>query len=296
MKVGKLLFLILILMLTGVLCVFAAEREKIRCNVGYSIKSIADVDTRDAEAALRVWAREMADPFGFEVEATLYESVDKLITDFLDKKLDFIMINSVEYLRTPTLNKAKPEMTRVRSNKTTVKYVLLTQAQGNSKGLTGLKNKNLSIAKVNHLGLTFVSVQLMQAGLPDAERFFSTIQYKTKESQAILAVFFGQAEACLVSDTAFNTMKELNPQVGQKLRILAESPELIETVGFFRKDYPLSHKERLIKGMKGGIKSHERGKQIMLLFNVDYLDVIKEGEFDSARKLLADYDRLKKRK
>ncbi len=298
MKAGKILCLILIqLILIGVTGVSAAEHERIKCVVGYSIQSMADVEPRDAEAALRVWSREMGDPLGFEVETNLYESVDKLIKDFLDKKLDYMVINSVEYWRAPSLlHKVKPEMVRIRNGKSTVKYVLLTQAQGGPKSLAGLKGKKLASVKVNHLGLIFSGVQLMQAGFPDAERFFSAIQYKSKESQAILAVFFGQVEACLVTEAAFNIMKELNPQVGQKLRITAESPELIEAVGFFRKDYPPSHKQRAIKGMRSGIKGHERGKQIMLLFNVDLMDAMKEGEFDSAMKLLADYDRLKKKK
>jgi ABC-type phosphate/phosphonate transport system substrate-binding protein len=157
-----------------------------------------------------------------------------------------------------------------------------------------LKNKNLSIVKINNLGLIYLDVYLLQAGFPDAERFFNAIQYKSKESQAILAVFFGQAEACLVTDAAFNTMKELNPQVGRKLRVMAESPDVVDAVGFFRKDYPQDHKKTAIKGMHGGIKSHERGKQIMLLFNVDQMDPIGEADIDSVRKLLAGYDRLKK--
>lgn len=274
----------------------AAEPSKIRCAVGYSMKSMADVDPKDAAAALRVWAREMGDPYGFHVETFLYESADKLIRDFTEQKLDFVMLSTVDYLRAASTIKVKPEMARFKNNKTTIKYVLLTGAEDISGGLAGLKNKNLSIVKVNNLGLIYLDVYLMRAGFPDSERFFNTIQYKPKESQAILAVFFGQADVCLVTEATFNTMKELNPQVGRKLRVMAESPEMVEAVGFFRKDYPPDHKATAIKGMHGGIKSHERGKQIMLLFNVDQMDPIGDADIDSVRKLLASYDRFKKRK
>ena len=77
----------------------AAEPSKIRCAVGYSMKSMADVDPKDAAAALRVWAREMGDPYGFHVETFLYESADKLIRDFTEQKLDFVMLSTVDYLR-----------------------------------------------------------------------------------------------------------------------------------------------------------------------------------------------------
>jgi len=274
----------------------AAEPSKIRCAVGYSLKTIADIDPRDAAAALRVWAREMGNPYGFQVETFLYESVDKLISDFSQQKLDFVMIHTVDYLRAASSIKVKPEMARVKNNKTTIKYVLLSGAAAAPGDFPRLKSKNLSIAKANSLGLIYLDVCLMQAGFPDSERFFNAIQYKSRESQAILAVFFGQADACLVTETAFNTMKELNPQVGQKLRVMAESPEMVEAVGFFRNNYPQNHKEIAIKGMHGGIKSHERGKQVLLMFNVEQMDPIGDADIDSVRKLLAGYDRFKKRK
>ena len=284
------------LIMVSAVGISAGEKEKIRCVAAYAVQSMGDVDPRDAEASLRVWIREMSEPSGVQIEPLLYESHEKVVRDFLDNKLDFVMVNTVDYLRSASVIKVKPEIAKTRNNKNTVRYVLLTRAGNPSGSLDALKNKKLAILKVNSLGFTYINVHLMQAGWPDAERFFSTVQYKAKESQAILAVFFGQAEACLVTDTAFSMMKELNPQVGQKLRVMAQSPELIDTVGFFRKDYPQAHKQVIISGMHGGIKSHDRGRQILLLFNLDQLDVIKDSDLDSARKLMADYERLKKKK
>jgi len=286
--------LLMMLMMFGSVRAFAIQQDKIKCVAGYAVQSMGDVDPRDAEASLRVWVREMGDPSGVQVDTHLYESHDKIIRDFLDKKLDFVVINTVDYLRSASVLKVKPEIAKSRNNKNTVKYVLLTQAAPG--GLDALKNKKLAILKVNNLGWIYLNVYLMQAGGPDAESFFSSVQYKTKESQAILAVFFGQAEACLVTDTAFNTMTELNPQVGKKLRVMAESPEMIDAVGFFRRDYPPAYKQVLINGLHTGIKVHERGKQIQLLFNLEQMNVIKDSDLDSARKLMTDYDRLKKKK
>ncbi len=299
MRIGKCItYLFTLVACLGLLCpeALAANAGKVTCFVGYSIKSRADVDQRDAEAALRVLAEELADQYGFHVEATLYESVDKLVNDFAAKKLDFASINSVEYLQAAKTLKAKPEMTQYRNGTVFVKYLVLANADIQQKGLTHLKNKKLSIQKDNKLSRLFLDTLLMQANLPPCGRFFAVTQEKTKDSQAILDVFFGRTDVCVVADASYRTMTEMNPQVGLKLRVIGESPGLISTVAFFRPDWPLEYKTKAIKAMSSEYKNHERGKQIMLLFNIERMDVIDEGDLDSLRKLVADYNRLSKKK
>ena len=155
------------------------------------------------------------------------------------KKLDFAVMTSVDYLRMAAILKVKPEMARFRNGKATIKYLLLRNSDSQNQELVTLKNKNLAVLKTDQLGLLFLNTQLLKAKLPEADRFFSSIQGKNKESQAILAVFFGQADACVVSDVGFSTMVELNPQVGRKLQVISESPDFIQTVGSFRSDYPI---------------------------------------------------------
>ena len=150
-------------------------------------------------------------------------------------------------------------------------------------GLAILKNKKIATLKANSIGMLFLNTELLKAKQAEADRFFSMIQEKSKESQAILAVFFGQADACIVSENGFHTMIELNPQIAQKLHAIMSSPELVEVVGFFRNDYPPADKAQAIRGMQGAIKQHERGKQIMLLFNVDRMDLLKEGQLPVSR-------------
>ncbi len=273
----------------------AAKSEETPCNVGYSIKSVSDVDPKDAEAALKVWIRELADQYGFKVNLSLYDSVDRLVEDFAAKKLDFIVVSSLDYLRLSNALKAQPEVTQVRNGKSTVKYLMLVNEETRKKGVGSLKNKKLSILKSNYLGLLFLDTYLMQAKLPFSDRFFAATGEKTKESQVILDVFFGKADAGVVTDTAFQMMKELNPQVGRKLHVMAESADLISTVGIFHPQYPPAFKKRAIAGMNSDFKHYERGKQIVLLFNIERMDSITVNQLDGVRKLARDYDRLKKK-
>lgn len=299
MKIFKLLFFISLFIVGLIVCgsmVGAAKSEKIPCVVGYSVKSMAEVDPRDAEAALRVWSQELADQYGFRVEPTLYDSVDKLVAAFVNKKVDFAAMSSIEFLRAEKILKVKPELTQYRHGKAYTKFLVLADAGVQKKGLAGLKNKTLSLHKGNPLSRMFLDTHLMKANLPPSEQFFADIQERGKESQAVLDVFFGRADLCVVTDTAFQTITEMNPQVGRKLQVIAESPDLIASVGLFRPDWPQDYKSKAIKGMTVDYQRHERGKQIMLLFNIEKMILISDDQLNSMRTLLADYDRLRKKR
>lgn len=276
--------------------VLRAEADAIPCNIGYSMTNVSDVDSRDVEAALAVWANDLGNQYGFAVKINLYHNTDKLVTDFGGKKLDFIVITSIDYLRMKKRVKVKPDMTQYRDNKPTVKYLVLTNTHARTSNLSLLKNKKMSILKANQLGRMFLDTLLLKAGLPAADHFFAVTEERNKESQAILDVFFGKSDVCVVTEAAFETMKELNPQVGGKLHVLAESPDLIVVVGIFQPSYPLTYKQRAMKAMSSDFKYHERGKQIMLLFNIEKMDTFTEGHMNGVEKLVAEYDRLTKRR
>ncbi len=290
-------FLVFLLMVAQAFCLLGpvtqAAAPKTLCRVGYSMHTMSDVDPKDAEAALRVWVNELAAQYDFHVDIKMYKDVEELVKDFHRRKLDFIVLNSVDYLRQSGALKAGPDVTQIRNGKATVKYVVLVGDRAAQGAIEGMKQKKLAVARGHSLGRIFLDVWLMRNKLQPAERFFSDIQEKSKDAQAILDTFFGRSDACLVTEAAYKMMVELNPQVGKKLRVVAESPELVASVGVFHPDYPQELRQRAIKGMSSDYMQHERGKQIILLFNVERMERISDHQFASVQRLIADHERLK---
>jgi ABC-type phosphate/phosphonate transport system substrate-binding protein len=202
-------------------------------------------------------------------------------------------MQTTDYLKYAPVLKVRAELARSRNNMISVKYLLLVNVDKEIEKLADLKDKRLAIKKNNNLGMMFLDVELIKAKMPKSDRFFSVVQEKTKENQVALAVFFGQADACIVSDSSFATMTELNPQMGRKLKVLVSSPDFVDVIGFFSREYPQQHREKAIDGIIKGAKASKRARQVMLLFNTDSMEPITDSRLDSVRTLVAEYNRLK---
>ena len=283
------LFVIFPLLLNG------AETDKPRLSYGYSQKSLPEAGLKDVTAAFKVWAKELGESEGFLTEAIVYENSDALLDEFKKGKIDLAALPTLDYLKVSKEINAVLALISVMQGKKTIRYMLLVQSDSSYFTLKDLKQKRLSIMKNNELGILFLNTQLLKAKLPEAEKFFSDIQKKNKESQGVLSVFFGQADACITTDINLKTMTELNPQIGKKLKIIAASSDLIEFTSFFRSDYDKAYRDKIInRTLK--LRESPRGKQILTLFNSDTLEQMHEADLETTKQLLSEYNRLRGKK
>jgi hypothetical protein len=107
----------------------------------------------------------------------------------------------------------------------------------------------------------------------------------------VLPVFFRQSDACVVTRSGFETMVELNPQLGRQLKILARSPEVVPAVFCFRADYAAGFKEDLFAGVRDLHKS-AAGQQVLTVFQSDKIEDQPMSCLDSALELLATHQKL----
>lgn len=135
---------------------------------------------------------------------------------------------------------------------------------------------------------------LMREGLGRKEDFFGTIEDAGRTSQAVLGVFFGEFDACLVTHRSFETMKELNPQIGEELTALNRSPALMREMVCGRKGYDETRKQVL---MDGAFKLHHyvKGQQILDLFGLDRVVPFDPAYLDPIIGLVEEYNDLRGR-
>lgn len=163
--------------------------------------------------------------------------------------------------------------------------VLLVRKEKAISHFSDLRHKPIAVPK----GLFMTACQLwldtclMREGILNPQMFFSIVKEVQKPSQAVLQVFFQQAEACIVNRSAFHMMVELNPQVGKKLMPIVASPGIPGGIVCVRRDLDEQDKKTITDTITS-MHTNPQGKQLLTFFRkkklvpfkVEYLSAIED--------------------
>jgi ABC-type phosphate/phosphonate transport system substrate-binding protein len=260
--------------------------------VAFSPKSFIDVDLKDALSAFRIYVEEIAKQVNQTASIAAYDTIEDVMKQVENGQVDMVSMYPIEYLRLKNKQSVEPAFGMVRGQKPTTKYLLLVHASKSYQKINDLKGKRIVLAKGDQTAAFFLNTLLLKQHLGEARDFFSQVEEKGKASQSVLAVFFGQADSCLVAESSFQTMVEMNPQLGKDLKAIVISPDLLDNMALFRKGMNEEIKVKALE-VAGRLKTYPRGKQILMLFKVDDLAKIKDSDLQSLRDLINEHDKLK---
>jgi ABC-type phosphate/phosphonate transport system substrate-binding protein len=240
-----------------------------RDDSGYShvrfavLKSLVDdVSSIDAKVATKIWADTIGVSRNLWKTATVEISEDatSVLEGVKEGRLDIACVPTVDYLRLkPQLN-VVPCLTYEQAGELGVSYLLVVPQSEEIQSLADLRDKRIAVTvkgSQHSQSELWLSVILEHTGTFELDEFFSQVRRVRKPSQAILPAFFGQVQAAVVARSAFETAIELNPQIGQRLTILAESPRFVPIVVLMSRpmwnqawDKYVGHLDEIIKDPK----------------------------------------------
>ena len=128
--------------------------------------------------------------------------------------------------------------------------------------------------------------------LGPAENYFGSLITDTKVSRVVLPVFFGQADACLVSRRGFEAMCELNPQLATDLTAIATSPLMVLCFYAFRKNYNNSNRH-VLANVHTRLLTSPAGRQLATLFQFEGLTIRDGTCLASALSVLDTAERVR---
>ncbi len=296
----------IILVIGQCLFVFAAQAtanaadesqgvQPIRLNFGVEDKVLQGRDIKDVVTATNIWLAWAGEEFNIRAKTIIYNHMDQMAKDFLAHKLDVVALTSLNYIKFINRTGKIPELgpAGIINGKITVKYLLTVRREPEINSISGLKGKTIALQKTGDIERLFLNILLMRNGYREMDFFFSDILEKAKPSRAVLDVFFGRTDACVVPEHVYSTLVEMNPQIGRQTIVLAESPELIPTITFFSEKYD-PRLRTIIEDMVPKMKLTEKGRQMLMMYKVDDLTQPRAKDILELEALLFEYDLLKK--
>lgn len=234
---------------------------------------LGDVNRNDARAAMQIWIRKMTQELSLVIDLKLLATTQEIVESARKGQLDAVALNVLEYRQIAEMLDSNQIVTAA-GEAGAERYVILAKQNGGVRHLGDLKGRRLCVLKSPKMCVApaWLFTILEEEHYGPAEQFFGSVTADSKPSRVVLPVFFGQAEACLTSQRGFDTMSELNPQVGRDLKVLAASPPLVVDFYIFRKNYQSLNREKVIRAISS-LPSSAAGKQLATLFSFGGLTV-----------------------
>ena len=139
------------------------------------------------------------------------------------------------------------------------------------------------------MGNIFIDTIALRHHHAPADQVFSEIIRVKKASKIVLDLFFKRFDACLVDDWTLDAISELNPQIKKALHVVAESPPMVTSVTFFRREFG----EQLKKEIKNNTRLADRssyGKQLLLLFKSDGIEYLDYSDLTGFYQMVYEYE------
>lgn len=254
----------------------------------YSDSLFFNVNRNDALAAIKTWVENLGQRRAYKlaVEISFYDRVEEAAKRIQEKTVDMINCDSADYIQLEPAGQIEPVFSPG-WHKVPDEYVVLTRRDRHFASLADLRGKSVLFYRTGAgLGRLWLEATLGEHGLGSVNDFFNSNSEGLKASSVVLPVFFGKADAAVPKRYAWETMKEMNPQLAVQLQILTNSPSLPDAVICLNKGL-LEHRFRddLLRGL-AEMHDDPQGQQILLLFRTDRLVPFKPEHLDGVRAII----------
>lgn len=254
---------------------------------------VTDVNINDARAAMAIWLKRMSVDLGVGIEFNpkIFDTTQEILRRARGNQVDVVALNVVEYRQIADVLDSTQIMTETGAAGAEP-YLLLATRKSGIERLGDLRGRRLTMLKSPKMCVApaWLTAILDEGHFGLTEQFFGSVTGETKPSRVVLPVFFGQAEACVTSKRGFDTMCELNPQVGKDLTAIASSSAMLVTFCVFHQNYHGANREKFAK-IYSHLGTSVAARQVATLFQFDDLTL---QNADCLRPALSVLDRAER--
>jgi len=261
-----------------------------RLNVLVSSRIFSVANRNDVVAAMKIWGDQTGCLSHLNVNSVVdvAETQSDLRRRLLNASADVLVLDNMEFVRLEDAGLVDGIAVASSSGHPfAFSYLLLVNEQTTSLAQLRAKRAIFYLHTSSAASAAWIATLLAHDHLGRLETFFGPSQVSNKPSNCFLPVFFNRAEACVLDSRDWEMAKEMNPQIGKKLRVLAESTPVLDGVTAMRKG-PLVERQKLIDAILSSHK-YPAGEQILAVFKSGPLIPYKAEFLDSTRTFWNEY-------
>jgi len=180
----------------------------------------------------------LSEKMGLTVTLEIMANYSEICDAFLGGRADAGFFGSFSYVQTHAKTGiellARPEWL---DGSSTYRGYIFVRKDSNIATVADMKNKSLVLVdKATYAGYIFQLFYFKYYGINNLEDYFSRISFANSHDAAVWAVYTGEADVGGAKNHIFNNFKEKYPDFNEKMRIVAESPEVPSNGFAVRKD------------------------------------------------------------
>jgi ABC-type phosphate/phosphonate transport system substrate-binding protein len=268
----------------------ATRQEPSSVRFCMSSRLFREVNENDARASVRVYAKQVAESRGLIADPNprIFSGTAELTHLLSSEEVDLVSMPTEEYLELGENLVTGPILISLVDGADYEEYALLVRADGGFNQVSDLKGHRVLVLDSLQASLAdcWLEVLLGNEKLRAPGLFFSGVTRTIKVTQAVLPVFFHQADACIVTRQGFALMGELNPQVSKQLRVLATSPQVVPHLTCFRAGFNPALRVKLVEAVTEA-HTNPAGRQLLTIFQCDRIEARLPSKLRSTMELLA---------
>jgi ABC-type phosphate/phosphonate transport system substrate-binding protein len=170
--------------------------------------------------------------------------------------------------------------------------LLIARSDKNINTIKDMRGKRLIMPEHHELAEVFLDTLILKAYHLPYKQLFPSIKTIEKDKSILLDLFFDQADIALVNEGSYELMKELNPQLNEKIKVIASYPTRSKNYIYVNKNYPF--RQKIIDNYLR-MTSSVRGRQFLNLFQIEILEASTVKELDAFDELYREHSLLIKK-
>ncbi len=236
--------------------------------LGFYLPGIRDANPTDVRASLQLWVEEIAKPYRLQGEARMYEDMRTLYRDAMQKRVNLVIAPAMEIAEVFRPDELTQGFSARRRGSDEGLAVIVQKSSGLRQFLD-LRGKHVLKLSNDRLGQVFLETQCQREADSSCSTLFNLTE-EQRDLQSIHKVFFGQADAALVSLATLHAAGELNPQISARLRVILDWKVQALAFGMMTVRSDPTYRDILLRSAMQAAQS-VRGVQILELFKTDYM-------------------------